>query len=170
RPFEFFLKKQPATEIGSTDTSFYIFDYSVGTWRHISTIESPNGPKNAGSTFNGIVSWIENIGGQAPASVPKLALYRLWVGPDIQHMKFLTHSSGQSGSGRWGQLNGEYFLAEGGPSQLDALFAQLEPQYGIPMFGVDGQELSPLADFPLPEHLIAELEHLPSAPAAEAYH
>ncbi|HTV48479.1 MAG TPA: DUF3472 domain-containing protein [Phycisphaerae bacterium] len=170
RTYQFFIQKTPGKGIGTTDTSYYYFDSSEDKWRHLATINSPNGPKNAGVNFGGVVSWIENIGGQAPAAIPKMALYRLWIGPDVEDMKCLTHSSGQSGSGRWGQLDGQYFLAEGSPANLDALFAKLRPKYGDPVFGMDGKELPPLADLPLSDQLIAKLEHLPSAPAAEAYH
>ncbi len=75
-------------------------------------------------------------------------------------MTRLTRCGGESGSGRWGQLHGEYFLSEGSPANLKAAFAKLEKAYGKPVYGKDGKDLPPLADKPLPTKLIGELEHL----------
>jgi hypothetical protein len=163
--FRFFLQKRPGATPSTTDTRYYIFD-PARQWRHSATINSPNGDKNRGTTFDGVVSWIENFGDfQATAATPKIALYSLWVGDSVDGLKHLTRSGGASGSGRWGQLRSAYFLAEGSPEQLAKAFAKLEPQYGQPIFGVDGKELPPIPAKPLPAELIKELKRLPNATA-----
>jgi len=162
--FRFFLHKSPAAKPRATDTRFYVFDAAGKKWRQIATIESPNGPKNQGTAFEGICSWIENIGGQADVAVPKVALYNLWIGSNLEHMKRLTHTGGESGSGRWGQWHGQYFLAEGSKEQLADCFAAQMHKYGQPLFGKDGHELPPLPDEPLAPGVLEELLNLPPAP------
>jgi hypothetical protein len=163
--YKFFLQKQPGRQPNTTDTSFYVIDVSGGEWRHVATINTPNGPKHVGEAFGGVSSWIENIGGGANFATPKIVLYDLWLGTNIHEMKRLTRSGGESGSGRWGQLHGQYFLAEGSRANLDAAFARLKRAYGKPVFGMDGKELSPLPDKPLPNPLPnTALEPTPTAP------
>jgi len=153
--YKFFLQKLPGRQPDTTDTRFYVLDGSGGGWRQVATINAPNGPKHEGETFHtGVISWIENIGGKADAAQPKIVLYDLWLGANIHELKRLTRSGGRSGSGRWGQLHGQYFLAEGSPANLDAAFAKLKRDYGEPVFGVDGKELPPLPDQPLPDPLV----------------
>ena len=52
--------------------------------------------------------------------MPKLALYRLWLGPSVDKMKCLTRASGD---GTWGQLHDAYFLAEGDTAELNTVFS-----------------------------------------------
>lgn len=164
--FRFFLQKQPEVPRNATETRFYIRNREE-KWRHVSTISSPNGKHNRATTFRDVCSWIENIGGQANAVKPKVALYGLWIGSDPDHLVHLTRSGGESGSGRWGQLHGVYFLAEGSAPELTTAFAALEAKYGKPVFGVDGKELPAIPRKPLTASLIKELKTLPRAPAVQ---
>jgi len=161
KTYQFFLEKQPGQQPDTTDTKFFVVDPASGDWRHIATINAADGTKRAGTSFRGVMSWIENIGGRADPAAPKIAVYDLWLGSDVHEMKRLTRCSGRSGSGGWGQLRGEYFLAEGSRENLDAQFAKLEPAYGKAVFGTDGKELPPLPDKPLGDRLVEELAHLP---------
>ena len=144
-------------------TRFYVFDDDQRGWRPVSGISYPNPVPKSGPTFDNPVSWIENINGQANPAIVKMALYDLWARPGSKKLKRLTAAGGKSGSGRWGQLNGSYFLAEGSPDNLKAFFAAHEPAYGMPLFGVDGQNLPPLGPQPLPAGLIETLKNLPHA-------
>ena len=164
--FHFFLQKQPQIPRNATETRFYIRDQE-GKWRHVSTISSPNGKHNRATSFRDVCSWIENIGGQANPAKPKIALYSLWIGSSPDRLVHLTRSGGESGSGRWGQLHGVYFLAEGSASELSTAFAKLEPHYGKPVFGMDGQELPPIPQKPIPVSVVQELKRLPRAPAVQ---
>ena len=162
--FHFFIQKRPGSN-NTTDNCFYMIDHTIHAWRHIVTIHSPNGADHQGATFDGVLSWIENIGGQADVATPKVALYDLWVGSSPDTLSRITTTGGESGSGRWGKLGDAYFLAEGSPHNLDTFFAAHESSYGKPTFGSDGQELPPLHDKQLSANLIQELKNLPGAPA-----
>jgi hypothetical protein len=147
----------------TTDASYYIYD-PTNKWRHIATINSPNGRNKRGSTFREVCSWIENFAGRNMAE-PKIALYSMWTGSSPETLKHVTRVYGESGSGRWGQLNDTYFLAEGSKEQLEPVFAKYEPKYGKPVFGVDGNMLPPVTNKLLSASLIQELKNLPKAPS-----
>ena len=107
----------------------------------------------------GVNSFLETFAGRDRA-VAKLALYRLWLGPSADKLKCLTRAGGD---GIWGQLHGAYFLAEGDKPNLDAVFVQVEKDYGKPVFGGGGKKLDPIPDKPVPAEVTAALKHLPSA-------
>jgi hypothetical protein len=162
--FQFFVRKQPGEKPDTTEARYYIFDLAAHKWRHSATITSPNGGKPSVATIGGsIASFLENFAGKDKA-VPKLALYRLWLGPEAGRMKCLTRAAGD---GLWGQLHDAYFLAEGDTEKLDAVFAELEPKYGKPAFGGKGKELAPISDKPLPPDVSVALANLPRAPAVK---
>lgn len=160
KTYQYFLRKQPGKQAKTTDTNFWVV--YQGKWQHVATINTPNGPKNVGTSFGGICSWIENIGGSADFSKPKVILYGLWVGSSPETLKHVIRSGGESGDkyGRWGQLHNTYFLAEGDAKNLTAFFTKSRKEYGEPTFGKDGKELPPIRDKPLPGKLIQELKKL----------
>ena len=157
--FHFFVHKEPGAG-DTTDTRYYIYDRSRKKWLHSATINSPNGGKKSVATIGGgLNSFLENFAGKH-RSVPKLALYRLWLGPEFGKMKCLTRAGGD---GIWGQMHNAYFLAEGDRGQLDAVFSRLEKQYGKPAFGGNGKRLDPIPDQPLPANASSVFKHLPRA-------
>jgi hypothetical protein len=154
--FQFFMRKQPAKD-HATDTCYYIYDPVQKNWLHAATIRNPNGGKASVATIGGgLNSFLENFAGKDRA-VPKLALYRLWLGSSVDAMKCLTKARGD---GIWGQLHDAYFLAEGDPVALSDLFAQLREKYGTPVMGEKGKKLEPVTDSPLPKKLIESLKTL----------
>jgi hypothetical protein len=158
--FQFFVRKQPGAKADSTDTRYYVYDRGGKKWLHVATINNPNGGHHSVVTLGGGVnSFLENFSGQNPAA-PRLALYRLWLGPDLENLKCLTEAVGD---GKWGELHDAYFLASGGTNQLAAVFTRLKSQYGEPVFGGKETHLSPLSDRPLPPGVLEELQHLPRA-------
>lgn len=158
--FQFFVRKQPGTDTNTTDARYYIFDPAEKKWLHIATINSPIGGHHSVETLGGGVnSFLENFSGQN-RSAPRLALYRLWLGPDVDNLKCLTRAVGD---GTWGVLHDSYFLASGGTNELGAVFSNLEPQYGKPVFGVKKTQLDPLTDRALSADVIAQLKNLPRA-------
>jgi hypothetical protein len=162
--FQFFVQKLPGRDTNSTDARYYIFDRAAGKWRHSATITSPNGGKRSVATLGGGVnSFLENFLGRDRA-LPKLALYRLWLGPSVDDMKCLTIAHGD---GKWGQLHGAYYLAEGDADALERVFASLVQEYGKPTFGGKGTNLAPIPDQPLPAALLADLKNLPRATEAK---
>ncbi|MBI3721521.1 MAG: hypothetical protein HY248_03125 [Fimbriimonas ginsengisoli] len=104
-------------------------------------------------------SFLENFLGR-DRDLPKVALYRLWLGTSVDKLKCLTRAVGD---GTWGQLEGAYFLAEGSPDSLAATFARLEKEYSKPIYGVKGQSLAPIPDAPPPTAVVAALAKLPRA-------
>jgi len=158
--FQFFVRKPPGSETNTTDARYYIYDRSAGKWRHSATITSPDGGKRSVATLGGgLNSFLENFLGQ-DREVPKLAFYRLWLGPSVDGMKCLTIARGD---GMWGQLHGAYFLAEGDRAALDAVFSGLEKEYGKPIFGERGKGLKPIEGKPIPAAVLEALKDLPRA-------
>jgi len=159
--FQFFVRKEPGIQPETTDARYYIYDRGGKKWLHLATINSPNGGHPSVTTLGGGVnSFLENFSGRDPAA-PRLALYRLWLGPDVEHLKCLTQAVGD---GAWGELHDAYFLASGGSNELGAVFRRLERHYGKPVFGGKGTRLNRIADRALPAGLMKELKHLPRAP------
>jgi hypothetical protein len=156
--FQFFVKKQPGAKADTTDARYYVYDRAEKKWIHSATINSPNGGKKSVATIGGgLNSFLENFAGKDRAA-PKLALYRLWLGPGVESLKCLTRAGGD---GDWGTLGDAYFLAEGDKAALEAVFRKVEPTYGKPVFG--GQEAARLSisNRPLSPRLTSALRRLP---------
>lgn len=162
--FQFFVQKVPGKG-DTTDARYYVFDRTKKKWLHSATIQSPNGGKKSVVTIGGgLNSFLENFAGRDKA-VPKLALYRLWLGSGVETMKCLTRAQGD---GKWGQLHDAYFLAEGDANQLKAVFSKLERKYGKPIMGEKGKKLEPISDISLDKKLIVALKKLPQAKATKS--
>ncbi len=158
--FQFFVRKQPGKG-DTTDTRYYVYDRIQKRWLHSATITSPNGGKASVATIGGgLNSFLENFAGK-DCWLPKLALYRLWLGSSVDTMKCLTKAGGD---GTWGELHDAYFLAEGDPAALHDVFAQLRKRkYGRPVMGEKGKSLEPISDIPLSKRLRVALKTLPRA-------
>jgi hypothetical protein len=162
--FQFFVRKQPGPKPDSTTCLYYIYDREAKKWRHSATITSPNGGQKCVATLGGgMNSFLENFSGR-DREVPKLALYRLWLGTNVDAMKCLTRAQGD---GKWGKLHGAYFLAEGDDTRLAAVFAKFESKYGKPDFGGKDRKLAPIPNEPLAPELIKALSSLPEAKAVK---
>jgi len=158
--FQFYVEKLPARKPDCTDARYYVYDRRQKKWLHSATITSPNGGKKSVATIGGGVnSFLENFTGRN-RDVPKIALYRLWLGKSVETLKCLTRARGD---GTWGRLHDAYFLAEGDATKLGAVFSQLEKQYGKPVMGAKGKGLDPISDKPVPPAVIKQLKHLPRA-------
>lgn len=145
--FRFIVRKAKGNKPGTIEASYYVFDPRRETWRRSAVISSPEGGERSVATLGGgLNSFLENFIG-TDRDVPKLALYRLWLGPDPARMKCLTRAGGD---GIWGTLHDAYFLAEGDAKKLDALFASLEARYGKPVMGGRSVKPPPISEKPLP--------------------
>ena len=165
--FQFYVCKQPGSEPDTTAARYYIFDPARHQWLAVATITSPNGGKHAVTTLGGGVnSFLENFSGQDPER-PRLALYRLWLGPDARHLRCLTRARGD---GKWGELHDTYFLAAGGTNELGTVFTNLASAYGEPVFGHNhrGLALPPITDRPLSADLIHQLAGLTNSATGSA--
>jgi Domain of unknown function (DUF3472) len=160
QPFRFFVQKERAAKPGAIDARYYVFDPGVKKWLHSATIESAEeGHRSVGTLGGGLNSFLENFAG-TDRDVPKIALYRLWLGSRAERMECLTRARGD---GTWGVLNDAYFLAEREKGRLAAVFSQLEAKYGKPAFGGAGRALPPISDRRLSADAIKELTTLPRA-------
>ena len=152
--FSFFVQQRPGAKAGTTDARYFVFDRGRKAWRPSATITCSDGGKRSVTTLGGgLNSFLENFAGK-DKDVPKLALYRLWLGPSLDRMKGLTRAKGD---GLWGQLHDSYFLAEGDAEKLEVVFASLEADYGKPSFGGPGKPLAALSDRPVPAAVIEAL-------------
>ncbi len=166
RTFQFYVRKQAGGEPDTTDTRYYVYDHEKQRWIHSATIRNPNGGKpSVGTVTGGLNSFLENFLGQ-DRNVPKVALYRLWLGQAEDRMQCLTKAQGD---GIWGQLGGAFFLAEGDQAALDGVFYAFSKEYGTPVYGGKGKRLEPLASRPLPSGVVAALQNLPRAKAVPGH-
>ena len=162
--FQFFVQKQPGTIRDTTDTRYYFREGNQAKWRHAATISSPNGGKSSVATIGGgLNSFLENFAGK-DKDVPKLALYRLWLGSSVDTLRPLTRAGGD---GIWGRLHDSYFLAEGAQERLAKVFLELEDKFGLPSFGGKGRTLTPVPDHGVPANVIKSLKELPRAEAVQ---
>ncbi len=163
--FRFFVRKEPGAAAETTDARYYVFDGGERKWRHIATINNPDGGKESVATIGGgLNSFLENFTGHDRAA-PKVATYRLWLGPSIEKLQCLTRADGD---GAWGTLHNAYFLAQGDAAQVATTFAALRKEFGEPAFARDGKRPEPIADQQLPAKLIDELKNLPCAAKVES--
>ena len=73
-------------------------------------------------------------------------------------MKCLTKAGGD---GTWGELHDAYFLAEGDPAALNAVFAQLKKKkFGQPVMGEKGKNLEPISDIAVAQEGDRSLEEV----------
>jgi len=166
--FQFFARKEPGMTADTIVARYYLFDRGTKKWRQSATISCPSGDQKSRAsvaTFSGggLASFLENFGGR-DKDVPKLALYRLWIGTDVKEMKCLTKAEGD---GTWGQLHDAYFLAEGESGALEKLYGKLRKEYGEATLGEKGKKLKPISDRPLADELIKALQSLPKAAAVK---
>ena len=160
--FYFITKKSPNNANDTTDARYYIFHPASKAWDHIATIQSPNGGFTCVKTIGGggLASFLENFTGENKA-LPRLALYRLWVGTDANTMNPLTKANGD---GAWGVMHDAYFLVQGSRANVEPVFRSLEVQYGRPVFAGSGHTLSNLSPRTIPTTIRAALNNLPRAP------
>ncbi len=157
----FFVRKEKGAEKETTDLLYFVFDVTSNKWIPVATISSPNGDEKSARSVallgGGLVSFLENFSGKQ-REVPKLALYRLWLGKSVKELKCLTRAEGD---GKWGRLHDAYFLAEGGDKDVEAVFASLKEEYGDPVIAKKGEAIEPISDRPLSKERLEELAALP---------
>jgi hypothetical protein len=119
--YRWYAEKRQDASGQNTLATVYFFDETQKKWVPEATIKCPNGGKDSVATFGGMLnSFLENWSGQERAK-PKLAIYKLWGGTGPNDLSEITASSGD---GKWGVMNGGFFLAEGDDAALKPLFDQ----------------------------------------------
>jgi len=162
--YQFFAVKKQDSSGQNTLTSVYFMDATTHKWVHEATIDSPDGTYPSVKTFGGgLNAFLENWSGQDKQS-PKLALYHLWLGTNVDN---LTPVVSGSGDGQWGLINDWFYLAEGTTESVNAVIERLKKPpfsygYGSPSTTFTlGKAPTISAD------TVDELKHLPKAPAAD---
>lgn len=170
--FKFAVIKQPDKSGSNILTTFYYYDKGWSCWvleatisnpidtsgSHNPTLSRPTEQRDAIRYFSGIYSFLENWTGTKKREIPKLCLYRLWVGTTSENLKFLREADGK---GYWGILNNSYYLAEGAGKTVDAIIAQVQqPQSADSLIRTNGINAL-IPDRILPPETIGELQKLP---------
>src|SRR5579862_1983833 len=103
RTYRYFLVKRQSPAANATLTSAFFFDENQQRWVYSATIASPNlkGHGGIGGFGGGLNAFLENFAGKEK-DLPKLALYRLWMGTSIAGLSQVTEAKGD---GMWGVLN-----------------------------------------------------------------
>ncbi len=122
--FSFFVQKRPGAKAGTTDARYFVFDRGRTLWLPSATITCPDGGKRSAATpGGGLTSFLENFA-ITDKEVPKLALYRLWLGPEPGPHEGTHPGEGRRpvgptaqfllpGRGRRGEARGRLRLARG---------------------------------------------------------
>lgn len=113
----FATKKQDETGANTLVTVFF-YDDAERHWVKEATIQSPNNGNVSVKTFGGgLNAFLENWSGQHK-ELPKLALYRMWLGTSPSDLQEVVRGQGD---GKWGTKDTSFYLAEGDDSALAPL-------------------------------------------------
>ena len=152
--FRYYVTKEQDAAKANTLTRMYFYDEGLNKWVLEATISSPNNGSQSVETFGGMLnSFLENWSGEK-REVPKLAIYRLWIGDSPSKMENLCQVQGDA---KWGVLGGDFYLAEGDDDALAPIFQATGKPRTV------GKDHSPLTVKPrtLSKRTIKELEGLP---------
>lgn len=157
--FKFYVTKSPSkTTPNATDSKYYFYDKSLHKWRQTVTITSPNdsGTEIGISNFGGLGSFLESFADR-DIFIPKIVLYRLWMGNTPATMKPLTQATATHGM--CGQFADYYFLAQGNRLAVSWVFHKWR-KFGKAVFEKTNEPMTPLTPRPIPTTTIHELEKL----------
>ncbi len=131
----FILKRQDDANKRTLASSFF-YDDGLGQWVYEATIASPDNGDKCIKGFGGMMNaFLENFG-KTDKSIPRLALYRLWVGTTPDNLTCVTEANG---SGLWGTLNDWFFLGGGDDATVKGLINGFIEGNAQPAFGAQGR-------------------------------
>lgn len=147
-------KRQDAAK-KNTLASAYFYDDGLDRWVYEATIVAPNNGDKCILGFGGYMNaFLENFG-HTDANVPRLALYRMWMGTTPDN---LTRVTAANGHGMYGTLNDSFFLAAGEKSVVEGLVNGSQSGAVEPVFG-QGEWMN-VSDRKLPADLIKSLKRV----------
>jgi hypothetical protein len=163
KTYRFYVTKVQDAAQANTLTRLYYRDDHTGKWVHEATISNPNNGNVSVTTFGGgLNAFLENWLGKDRA-LPKLAVYRLWLGTSPRDLANVTEGTGD---GNWGVLNGTFYLAEGEESALTPVFDRWKKDGSVVQGKTRGQILTVPARR-VPPSIVRALERLPRSPAVQ---
>jgi hypothetical protein len=157
KTYRYYVTKAQSANHENTLCTVYFFDDASKRWVDEATISCPNDSGVSVKTFGGgLNAFLENWSGRDKA-LPKLALYRMWLGTSADDLTPVTEGAGD---GTWGVMNDAFFLAEGERSALDKVMQASENKRS-PMIrgGADHPSLT-VPPPPPPRSLVRQLEKL----------
>ena len=128
----FILKAQDKTK-ETTHASAFIFDDDQNQWVYAGTIASPNNDKSV-KGFGGMMMAMLDDGGKPDRTTPRLALYRLWLGTNLDTLSLVNEANGE-GTGVFGAVNGSFFLGGGDETTVKGLVYGYQDGLSQPTFG-----------------------------------
>jgi hypothetical protein len=159
KTYRFYVTKEQDRIKENTLTRLYFYDDEHHGWVHEGTISNPNNGSVSVPTFGGsLCGFLENWSGRDKEK-PKLALYRLWLGTGPSDLRPVTESGGD---GKWGTLDGCFYLAEGSDDLLKPVFERAEIGGTPALAGGKGPLSIPAT--PVPADVVRGLGRLPRAP------
>ncbi len=164
KTYRYYVTKEQDRTKTRTLTRLYFENVEQHRWVHQATISNPNDGHESVTTFGGMLnSFLENWSGKGK-NIPKIALYRLWVGRSPMDLESVTQASGD---GIWGTMNGSFYLAEGDSALLATIFAA---NLGAGQERVPGKTGQPLAvkSMKIDPAIRRALTHLPRSPLVPA--
>lgn len=130
KTYRYFAIKKPDPSGVKTLCTVFFYDDAHRRWVKEATIESPNNGNVSVPTFGGgLNAFLENWSGQH-REIPKVALYRLWLGNTPSDLEEVV--SGQ-GDGKWGATDTGFYLAEGDDLKLSQILQGAQKGGSAPM-------------------------------------
>ncbi len=84
--YRYFIIKTEDKSQETTRASGFFFDDDQNEWIYAGTIASPNNDKSV-KGFGGMMMAMLESGGKTDKATPRLALYRLWLGTNVNNLK-----------------------------------------------------------------------------------
>ena len=158
KTYRYYVTKKQDKTGENTLVTVYFYDDGARRWVEEATISCPNDSGVSVKTFGGgLNGFLENWTGQGRPTA-KLALYRMWLGTSPKDLAPVTEAGGD---GKWGVMNGSYYLAEGDQPALDQV---IKSSVNKGSEAVTGDATHPTLTVPgktLPHWLVRQLDGLP---------
>ena len=162
KTYRYYATKEQDSTQANTLTKLYFYDDHSHKWIHEATISNPNDGNISVTTFGGgLNAFLENWMGK-DKELPKLALYRLWMGNSPKELENVTDGTGD---GNWGVLNDTFYLAEGDDSALAPIFEKSKREDSQVVRGGKRGAVLSVKPRKVPASILRALQKLPKSRA-----
>jgi hypothetical protein len=153
--FRYYATKEQDATKANTLAKYYFYDEGLHKWVLEATISCPNNGNTSVETFGGaLYSFLENWSGRQ-REVPKVAIYRLWVGNSPASLVNLCEVRGD---GKWGTIGDDFYMAEGDDAALAGVF---KASGKVVTPGSADRKPMTVKRRAMPHRTVKELENLP---------